>query len=100
MIEYTVKVNDNGDTEWYVNDQLHREDGPAFEFADGSKEWWINEKRHREDGPAIEYANGYKAWWINGVELTEEEFNNRNVQELTVAEISERLGYPVKVVKG
>ena len=29
---------------------------------------WRNEKGeiHREDGPAIEYANGYKSWWVNG----------------------------------
>jgi len=39
---------------------LHREDGPAIEWADGSKEWWINEKLHREDGPAIEWADGTK----------------------------------------
>ena len=31
MIEYTVKVYDNGDKEWYLNGKLHREDGPAIE---------------------------------------------------------------------
>ena len=99
--EYTVRVWDNnrkewflndklhredgpavelavGRKEWYINGKLHREDGPAIEFANGHKEWCLNGKRHREDGPAIESANGNKEWWINGVELTEEEFNNRN----------------------
>ena len=32
MIEYTVKVWDNGNKFWYLNDKLHREDGPAMEL--------------------------------------------------------------------
>ena len=55
--------------------QLHREDGPAFEWPDGTKVWYINGKCHREDGPAIEYTNGTKHWYINGEYLTENEFN-------------------------
>ena len=31
---------------------------------------------HREDGPAIEYAEGYKFWFINGKEHTKQEFND------------------------
>ena len=60
------EVYANGDKRWYLNDKLHREDGPAAENADGSKYWCINDKLHREDGPAAEYADGYKAWYING----------------------------------
>lgn len=33
---------------------LHRENGPAVEYPDGSKEWFLNHQRHRNDGPAIE----------------------------------------------
>ena len=56
-----------------MNDKLHREDGPAYEYADGDKEWWLdNSERHREDGPAIEYADGYKAWCLNGKEVHRE----------------------------
>ena len=55
---------------------LHRLDGPACEYVDGSKEWFVNGKKHRIDGPAIEYPDGYKAWHIDGEFLTEEEFNN------------------------
>lgn len=51
---------------YYLNGKLHREDGPATEFANGDKEWYINGKLHREDGPAIEYNNGDKSWYING----------------------------------
>ena len=129
MIEYTVKVNEDGTRFWYLNGKLHREDGPAVEYADGSKEWYLNDKRHCEDGPACEFANGYKVWylngkrhcedgpaveypaveyadginewWLNGEEVTEKEHRRLTcqVKELTVQEISDLLGCNVKVVK-
>ena len=107
MIEYTVKVydngdkhwylngnlhredgpaieNSNGDKHWYLNGELHREDGPAVEYADGDKHWYLNGKRwylngkrHREDGPAVEYSNGYKSWYLNGEKLTKKEWKKR-----------------------
>ena len=43
MIEYTVKVYDNGTKFWYLNDKLHREDGPACEYANGDKFWYLND---------------------------------------------------------
>ena len=124
MIEYTVKVDDNGDRFWYLNGKCHREDGPACEYANGNRFWYLNDKRHREDGPAIllkngtlqwflndklhredgpaiEDADGDRAWYLNGVEYTKIEFLKKTVgvRELTEAEIEELLGYPVKVVK-
>ena len=51
---------------WYKDCNLHREDGPARIYADGSREWWLNGKRHREDGPAFIGADGTKSWWLNG----------------------------------
>ena len=102
MIEYTVKVYNNGDKYWYLNGRRHREDGPAIECASGDKSWYLNGKLHREDGPAIEYAGGYKSWYLNGTNYTEKEFNekmNPTVKELSVSEISKLLGYEVKVVE-
>jgi len=64
--EYVVKVSANGDKLWYINGKLHREDGPAIEYADGAKFWYLNGQIHREDGPAIEYASGTKEWYLNG----------------------------------
>ena len=64
-----IKVHINGDKYWYLNDKLHREDGPAVECTDGSKWWYLNGKYHREDGPAIEYADGTKYWYLNGKQL-------------------------------
>ena len=78
MIEYTVKVYEDGAKFWYLNDKLHREDGPAVEWADGSKSWYLNDKY-----------------------LTQEEHQKRMnpVKELTVAQIEALLGHKVKVVK-
>jgi len=62
----------NGDKAWYLNGNLHRENGPAFEYANGYKSWWLNDNRHRIDGPAIEDADGYKEYWINGKKVTKQ----------------------------
>lgn len=81
-----------GKIKWYKDDVLHREDGPAVEYASGTKIWflygvyhreggpavetgegdkfWIvNGKSHRIDGPAIEYADGSMEWYINGTKV-------------------------------
>ena len=78
MIEYTVKV-----------------------CPKGNKYWYLNGKLHREDGPAIEYATGYKAWRLNGKYVTEVEHKRMTspVVEMTVSEISKALGKQVKVVE-
>jgi hypothetical protein len=68
----------NGTKKWYLNGKLHRVDGPAIEWEDGDKEWWLNGKRHRVDGPAIEWADsGPNECYLNGQELSEAEFNAR-----------------------
>lgn len=46
---------------------LHREDGPAREFANGKREWWLYGKRHRQSGPAVIHPQGTQEWWMNGV---------------------------------
>jgi hypothetical protein len=56
----------NGDKEWYWNGWLHREDGPARESLKGSKWWFLNGKQHRENGPAVELFYGHKEWYLNG----------------------------------
>jgi hypothetical protein len=48
---------------------LHREDGPAVEYADGEVEYWVNGRLHREDGPAKEYSDGIKEYWVNGKKI-------------------------------
>ena len=77
-LKYRIEVDTRG-TRWYYNsdNQLHRENGPAIEYANGEKWWFQNGQLHRTDGPAIEWANGTGEWWINGKKLTEAEFNQR-----------------------
>jgi len=67
----------NGGKSWYLNGERHREDGPAIEYAYGGKSWYLNGKLHREDGPAIEDSDGNKYWYLNGVELTEQEHTQK-----------------------
>ena len=66
-LKYHVEV-DVYDTRRYYNSagELHREDGPAIEWPNGSKEWCQNGLRHRTDGPAVEWADGSKFWHQNG----------------------------------
>lgn len=45
MATYDFKltyVNKHGSECWTVNDNLHREDGPAATYSDGSEEWYLN----------------------------------------------------------
>lgn len=56
----------DGSKAWLLNNEYHREDGPAKEMSDGYKAWYTNGKLHRENGPAVEHKGGYKAWYING----------------------------------
>tara|TARA_Y100000296_G_scaffold3494_1_gene4707 strand:+ start:56 stop:553 length:498 start_codon:yes stop_codon:yes gene_type:complete len=39
----------------------------------GNKRWFLKDKLHREDGPAIEWAMGISSWYLNDKEVTEEE---------------------------
>ena len=61
----------------------------------------MNGKLHREDGPAVEYANGSKFWYLNDEEVTEEEHKRQTskVVEMTMEEINKALGKQVKVVE-
>ena len=70
----------NGTKEWWINGELHREDGPAIEWYDGSKCWYIKGKYHREDGPAFEYRNGYKEWYLNGIRYSEQEWQQKFIK--------------------
>lgn len=56
----------NGDKYWFQNGLLHRVDRPAIEKTNGTKKWYKNGQLHREDDPACEYANGDKLWYVDG----------------------------------
>ena len=102
--EQFIHIDEDGD-KYYFSDRemkiLHREDGPAVEYASGFKEWRVDGKLHHEDGPAIEWADGSKSWYLNGEYLREEQFNARMnpVTELTLEEIAEKFGVSVDQLK-
>jgi hypothetical protein len=57
---------------WYLNGNLHREDGPAIEHIDNKSnknyyEYWINGKKHRLGGPAIIHPSNTEIWYCEGV---------------------------------
>jgi len=57
----------DGSMEWYIRGERHREDGPAiFISAYGSASWCIRGQLHRENGPAVELNNGTKMWYLHG----------------------------------
>ena len=66
MKTYNVTVDEQGTTRWYLDDKLHRENGPAVEYVDSSKKWFLDGKLHRENGPAIERVDGTKMWFLDG----------------------------------
>ena len=89
----------NGYKEYFKDGVTHRDDGPAVIWQDGGKQWIVDGKRHRLDGPAVIWAWDEFEWWINDVEMTEEEFNRYNrAKELTLEQVEELLGYPVRIV--
>ena len=49
------------------NGKLHREDGPAVEYADGGESWYRFDVPHRTDGYAIiDVADDVKSFYILG----------------------------------
>ena len=58
-------VYNDGTEKWYQNGKLHREDGPAVTYKNGTKIWFKHGKRHRTDGPAAEYYNGAVNWFLD-----------------------------------
>ena len=59
-------IGPDGTEAWYLNDQLHRTDGPAVRLTNGTEYWYLNGRRHRTDGPALIYADGTQEWYGNG----------------------------------
>ena len=59
-------IEPNGTKYYYLNDQWHRVDGPAIEYANGSKSWFQHGKCHREDGPAL-ITDDLEEWHFNGL---------------------------------
>jgi hypothetical protein len=68
-----LNIQRDGTKKYYLNNELHREDGPAVEFSCGTKYWYVNGQLHREDGPAKEYVSGDRYWYLNNGLYKEDE---------------------------
>ena len=76
--KYYVTVDEKGTTRWYKDAKctiLHRENGPAVEWAGGTKSWYQNGQLHRTDGPAIISKTCVPSFWLNGEYMTPREYD-------------------------
>ena len=80
-MHYTVEVDNKKNIFWY---------------KEGT------ETLHREDGPAIEFASGMKEWCLNGMFMSEQEHRRltQPVKKMTAAEVVKELGYGIEIVEG
>jgi hypothetical protein len=78
-------IDEYGTKTWWLNNQLHRTDGPAAEYADSGKSWYINNNLHRTDGPAVEWPTGALWWYLNGEKYKFDQWLELNT-ELTDSE--------------
>ena len=77
------KVGKNGEIIWKMpNGQLHRDNGPAVIYKDGTKVWWKHGKIHREDGPACEFTDGNKWWFFDGQNTDSEKEHKQMLRKL------------------
>jgi hypothetical protein len=77
-MEPKMEIDRKGNKFWRLHGRLHREDGPAAEWAGGTKQWYLNGKFHRIDGPALECMDGSTQWWLYNRPLTFDEWLDQN----------------------
>lgn len=66
-----MTIDEEGNRIWRnEKGDIHREDGPAYEWTNGDKYWYFNGYRHRIEGPAIEWFFGHKFWCVKGEDIT------------------------------
>ena len=70
----SIQLLKNGVEAWFLNgnpeEPLHKVDGPAVIYPDGSKAYCQNGLLHRVGGPALEYSDGTKAWYLDEIEYS------------------------------
>ncbi|TAL29525.1 MAG: hypothetical protein EPN97_13270 [Alphaproteobacteria bacterium] len=87
--------------EYYRNNVLHRDGGPAIECKNGDRHWYDNGMRHRVEGPAVELAKGGKEWWVKAIKMSEDEhihFRHWQKQRDMLAAVAEAETVPVQGV--
>jgi hypothetical protein len=60
-------INKHGVYRWYdENENVHRDDGPASIWADGTKIWYRYGHEHRDAGPSTIWPDGSLDWCLDG----------------------------------
>lgn len=95
-------IDKDGVIKYKVISKLHREDGPAIIYPNGSEEWYFNGIHHRIGGPAIT-SQDRVIWMQNGYRHREDgpaiEYNDGSY-EYFVRDKCHRLDGPAVYTKG
>ncbi len=75
-------IKSNHVKDWWFSNEQNLPDGSYIDKY-CNVGYVKNKKLHREDGPAIEWANGNKEWHINGEKYSKEEFDKKVIDEKT-----------------
>lgn len=69
-----LEIDNIGNKIWKnKKSELHREDGPAVEFSNGTKMWIINNEFHRTEGPAVIHNNGIVRYMLHDIDYATKE---------------------------
>ena len=60
----------DGTIEYWYRGQLHNPHGPAITTPHNGKIWFQNDRKHRLDGPAVIWPDGTEEYWLNGTQVT------------------------------
>ena len=100
MKNFTVKVDQGENKQWFHNDALVK-----VEWANGNISHYKDGRLHKDDGPAHIGANGINHWYLEGRPFyneqewqTEVAKRNPPPKELTVAQIETLLGFKIKII--
>lgn len=72
IISNRLSIYGDGDIRWFNRNGVdtyfgyHNNYGPAVIGVHGSKWWYVNDKLHRLNGPAKMWSDGNVEYWING----------------------------------
>jgi hypothetical protein len=61
------EIAEDGTHYWWLNGNIHKEDGPAVVYTDGCMMWYVHGETHRTDGPAIEWEDGENNWYLDNI---------------------------------
>lgn len=77
---HSIKSFICGTPEWWVNGELHRENGPAKIMTDGTEIWYHKGKIHRDYEPAVINHDSFE-YWINGIFMQTIEKQHKRMTE-------------------